>query len=80
MWGYCFVSRSSICCGDILGPGKWRGAGRLILAACDGGLNLVGFSKTLGLRTGAGAVEEAYLYPSSCFRVTYNGLPMPREL
>lgn len=51
-WGYFFFARSSICCGDNRGPGKFRGGGRLSRAGWDGGLNLLGFSKALGLRVG----------------------------
>lgn len=81
-WGYLFFARSSICCGDIRGPGKLRGGGRLSRAGWDGGLNLLGFSKTLGLRVGVdgGVLEEAYRHRSSCFRAIYNDLSMPGEV
>lgn len=50
MLGYFFFFRASICAGDMCGPGKLLGAGRSIRDGWEGGLYLLGFSRTLGLR------------------------------
>lgn len=46
--GYFLFLRASLSTGEIVGPGYWRGA-FLSRAGWEGGLNLVGFSRRIGL-------------------------------
>ncbi len=52
MWGYCLIFCSSVCWAESEGPGYCRGAFDLRRAPWDGGLNLAGFSSTIGLDGG----------------------------
>lgn len=64
--GYCFVFCSSFCVSDSLGPGYCLGGFLLSRAGCEGGLNLSGFSRTIGLE----GVVEAYRQMREARRVT----------
>lgn len=59
MCGYCFVFCASRSVAESGGPGYWRGGDRLRRDGCDGGLNLVGFSRTRGLAAAEGLLDAA---------------------
>ena len=68
MCGYRFVFCASSSGCDNGGPGYCRGRVRVNLEGWDGGLNLAGFSRTLGLDV----VDEDANLPTCCDRDTPN--------